>query len=70
MAELRLCVCGAQFWFPGERWQHKGCMANSDVANAEPVADVANGSTYRYRDMEKRRAYQREYMRRRRADLR
>lgn len=36
------------------------------VANAmaNSVADMANGnSTYRYRDAEKRRAYQREYMR-------
>ena len=30
----------------------------------------SSGSTYKYRDTEKRRAYQREYMRKRRANLR
>jgi len=41
-----------------------GGMANSGMAG--DVANVANSSTYRYRDEEKRREYQREYMRRKR----
>ena len=46
-------------------------MANAvpDVANSMANSDpgMANSTTYRYRDAEKRRGYQREYMRRRRA---
>lgn len=60
----------------------KGCSkADSNMANGVAntklaVADVANsmankteqaGGTYRYRDVEARRAYQRELMRKRRA---
>lgn len=64
---------------------HKGCVANnvanaeSDVANtmANKVSDIGmsegadkeEAKTYRYRDPGKRRAYQKEYMRRRRRGL-
>lgn len=45
--------------------ERKRAMANSVVANRTMAnGDVAN--TYRYRDAERRRAYMREYMRRRR----
>jgi hypothetical protein len=38
------------------------------MANTEPdVANTATPSTYRYRDKAARRAYQRDYMRRKRA---
>lgn len=63
LAELRRCVCGKDYWFPGERWQHKGCVANTVVAN-EPVANKS-----RYKDQEARRVYMRDYMRARRARL-
>lgn len=52
-------------------------VANSNLANrvhaavadvyAKNFASVADSSTYRHRDPEKRRAYQRELMRKRRA---
>jgi hypothetical protein len=40
-------------------------MANTVSVMANKTTDMANG-TYRYRDAEKRRAYMREYMRKRR----
>lgn len=78
---MRLCeVCGANLAIVGRR--HRCVpMANipEDVANgdenmANAAPDMANrengvANTYRYRDVEKRRAYMREYMRRRRATL-
>jgi hypothetical protein len=46
-------------------------VANADVAHAVSHADVANTkSTYRYRDPAKRRSYQRDLMRKRRAAVR
>ena len=61
------CSCGKRYW-PNQKWMHQECVANSDVANTTVANNVANASnkTYRYRDAEKRRAYQREYMRKRR----
>jgi hypothetical protein len=49
------------------------CMANKpdpvankvDIVANEPIA-MANTKTYRYRDAEKRKAYMREYMRKKR----
>jgi hypothetical protein len=60
MPDLRRCACGKDYWFPGERWQHTNCVAN--IANA-PVAN----KYARYRDKEKRKAYMRELMRKKRA---
>ena len=67
-----LCPCGKAYW-PKQSWMHEGhVVANTapvvvnSMANDEP--DVANTSTYKYRDAEKRRAYQRELMRKRRAE--
>lgn len=63
------CSCGKKYW-PSQAWIHNGCNASGlryadpDMANTAST-DVAN-KTYRYRDPEKRRAYQREYMRKRR----
>jgi hypothetical protein len=60
--------CGKEYGH-AQKWWHDKCMANTasntpDVAN-EATNSVANESnkTYKYRDPEKRRAYQREYMR-------
>ena len=45
-------------------------VANSIEIMANKKSDVANiSSTYRYRDADKRRSYQRDYMRKRRAKL-
>jgi len=45
-------------------------MAN-DLANSESMANnMANRDSYKYRDTEKRRAYQCEYMRKKREALR
>ena len=45
-------------------------VANSIEIMANKKSDVANiSSTYRYRDADKRRSYQRDYMRERRAKL-
>jgi hypothetical protein len=72
------CACGEKYW-PTQKWIHKECgvvnppqtvttatnnMANTDLANGISVAN-----TYKYRDPEKRRAYQREYMRKIRAKV-
>jgi hypothetical protein len=72
MSEKRICPCGEEYWWPKQYWlheSHKEVVANAasntpDVAN-EATNSVANESnkTYKYRDPEKRRAYQREYMR-------
>jgi hypothetical protein len=37
------------------------------MANTQPVMANAQDSTYRYRDAEKRKAYMREYMKKKRA---
>jgi len=57
------CSCGKTY-FPSQAWMHKGCMANRDMANKDAPDSMAN--TYRYRDAEKRKAYMREYMKKRR----
>lgn len=65
-------------YFPAQAWAHKGCVANT-VANANPgvdnadapleLAPVAKPERYgRYADGEKRRAYMRGLMRKRRAE--
>jgi hypothetical protein len=70
-----MCACGERYW-PTQKWIHKKCgvvtscvtytnVANTDMANADLANSMAN--TYKYRDVEKRRAYQREYMRKVRA---
>lgn len=63
----RHCLkCGANLDLVGFVHNCRPRMANAppDMANeAEPVAN----STYRYRDVEKRRTYMRDYMRRRRS---
>jgi hypothetical protein len=35
MPELRRCSCGADYWFPGQRWQHEGCATNDDATNVQ-----------------------------------
>ena len=61
-------VCNAKYMANGN-----GVVANANkpMANetlrSETVAEVRAASTYRYRDAEKRKAYQRELMRKRRA---
>jgi hypothetical protein len=79
--EMKTCFgCGKEYGH-AQKWWHENCegVANSltdlanttftplDVANTA-TNNVANASnkTYKYRDVEKRRAYQREYMRRKR----
>jgi hypothetical protein len=72
------CVCGQKYW-PSQKWIHEKCVsqlvsqttsntmantATNNVANASNESNTSN--TYKYRDAEKRRAYQREYMRRKR----
>lgn len=71
MAELRHCICGKDYWWPGERWQHTGCVANGSVANSG-IATVANevpDKYVRYRDKDRRREYMRAYMRKRRTGV-
>lgn len=67
---MSLCeVCGANLEIVGRR--HRCVpMANipGDVANSDENMANSVANTYRYRDPEKRRAYMREYMRRRRAN--
>jgi hypothetical protein len=67
------CTCGEKYW-PSQKWIHEKCVshtASNTMAN-EATNNVANeaseSNTYKYRDPEKRRAYQREYMRKRRED--
>ena len=52
--------------FRANRVERPVSMANSDDMANTPMANKA-GKTYRYRDAEVRRAYQRELMRKRRA---
>lgn len=77
MSVCRSCHTEHEPWIRCEvaaRRRATNSMANAvpvvvnDVANSEP--DVANGSTYKYRDAEKRRAYQRGLMKRKRAEKR
>jgi hypothetical protein len=78
---MKTCLgCGKEYGH-SQKWWHENCegVANSltDLANTTlTTLDVANtatnvvaneSNTYRYRDVEKRRAYQREYMRKVRA---
>lgn len=79
MPERRVCPAGHEYWWPGASWQHENCvvkpMANEPVVMANSVTnmansvvnDAANTLTYRYRDKEARRVYQRDLMRRKRA---
>jgi hypothetical protein len=71
------CACGKTFW-PAQKWQHEACLSSSpksspvtleeapqakarvsQLASQPPLAS----STYRHRDPEKRRVYQRDLMR-------
>jgi hypothetical protein len=79
---MRPCkICGLDLDLVGRSHRCVPRVANSalpmanivdDVANTPPPAvDVANStSTYRYRDAERRRAYMRELMRKKRAGSR
>lgn len=68
------CVCKG-WYFPKQEWAHEGCaakygvantvVANGTVANAKAAAVNRVG---RYADPEKRKAYMRELMRKRRAE--
>jgi hypothetical protein len=71
--------CGKEYGH-AQKWWHDKCEATNSMANAASnTPDVANdkasatngvaneSNTYKYRDPEKRRAYQREYMRNKRA---
>jgi hypothetical protein len=73
------CTCGEKYW-PSQKWIHEKCvsqsvsqtasntMANEATNNMANASNESNASnTYKYRDVEKRRAYQREYMRKVRA---
>ena len=66
---LTCAYCGVAYW-PRQVWQHALCKTASVVANtaavAEPVGKVANSKTGKYADREKRRAYMRNYMARKR----
>jgi hypothetical protein len=57
------CACGQKYW-PTQKWIHEKCQpASNTMANAETNSVANTLTTYKYRDVEKRRAYQREYMR-------
>lgn len=71
------CVCGVRY-FPAQAWAHRGCVANA-IANAKAPVDNAAASLElqpvvkterygKYADGEKRKAYMRELMRKRRAE--
>lgn len=81
MPELRHCTCGKDYWFPGERWQHKDCASNTNASNrlgANHLSDVAvrndaaaSGGSVEARPKqrwprESYNAYMREYMRKKR----
>jgi len=38
--ELRKCVCGKGYWFPGETWQHRGCASNATASNRSASNNV------------------------------
>ena len=66
MANDRCADCGAVYALVGLR--HR-CVARTVEAVSERVPSRIDGegSTYRYRDAERRRVYMRDYMKRRRA---
>lgn len=72
MIQATCAGCGRAYW-PLQEWQHKACM----VANTSDISDVVANSTMpvvankhgRYADTNKRRAYMREYMAKRRAGI-
>ena len=55
MAELRICPCGAEYWWPGQRWVHEKCV----VVNAV----VVNRGKDRHRRTPERAEYVRQKMR-------
>jgi hypothetical protein len=66
------CVCGREYW-ANQAWIHKACVVVNDpvVVNA-PVVNmecpvVVNARSGDRHNKEARRAYMREYMRRRRS---
>ena len=75
MSERRVCDgCGKDYWWPNARWQHEGCVLRSadTKSGVEPVSgeradrEVDPGRKQRW-SREAYNAYQREYMRKRRA---
>ena len=75
MAEKRRCDgCGKEYWWPGARWQHEGCVvpvevvgvvepADAGVFREEQPGDLGRKQRWSRKDYN---AYQREYMRKRR----
>lgn len=61
------CSCGRGYW-PSQRWIHAGCATNKPATNAVATNRIAtNERTANRRSRESYNAYQREYMRKRRA---
>jgi len=69
MPEQRTCEgCGDLYWWPKGSWQHEGCVSHvvNEVAPKSEDATDEVPKSYRYRDVEARRAYMRDYMKKRR----
>jgi hypothetical protein len=67
---MRACKeCGLDLDLVGRSHRCVPRVANATQAAADVANAMANRTrTYRYRDVEKRRAYMREFMRRKRAE--
>ena len=71
MVRFHCGICGASY----NQWEGHECKGMANAVNnvANKPADMANNpehvaNTYKYRDADKRRAYMREYMRKRRTN--
>jgi len=81
MPEKRICDgCGKEYWWPGAKWQHIGCVKSDPPKRDEGKSRtrvvsvkkdrVAKPQTWTTREEYKAhmRAYMRDYMRKRRAE--
>jgi hypothetical protein len=69
LPELRKCPAGHDYWFPGERWQHKDCVVTPVVVTVPVVTLEENKEACRQviwqrANRERYNAKMREYRRR------
>lgn len=69
MPELRHCVCGKDYWFPGERWQHKDCVVTAPVVTQDVVTQVSRQVRWQRENKDRYNEKMREYRRKRRMTL-
>lgn len=67
MPDLRRCVCGREYWFPGQRWQHKDCVVTAPVVTREetPVVTQSRQVKWQRENRERYNAKMRAYRTRR-----